>query len=1180
MDEPVAKAKKTSRWLWHGLWPKRHKGSDAAVVPRRGSLATACIRIAFAIGALVLMAMAAFGLLLARLSQGPIALDSLAPRVIAALQERFGDAYRFDLRQASLARDGNGFSLALQGMSVSDSSGRSVIATPMAQLSVDPLALALGQLVPRHLEIRDADLSLSILVDGKIAISAGVPGQPAIAIADAIPALTGPDGQSSRLDTLTDPAGPAEQPPAASVPGDAFDRASAALLALIEAATRPDSPLGALDQLGISHARLTVEDAFAHHTAIFEGVDVAVDRGDGSTRITLAVDGPNGRWSAKMRATGAQSGTRSLSVDISDLSFDDIALLAGWRAPGFVLDTPVSAHFEVAFGKNDRLEQGGGRIALGAGLFRQQDKDSEPVLIDEITGKFALEPASRGLRVDDLQFLGGASHFDFDGTIAAPDVARPGWAFNFAARSGSQFGPERPGEQPIVFDRIELVGSLLPDVQRLIINKFAMIGPDVETDFSLEQQYGTKPSLSLAGNARNTSLSHAVRLWPRNIAASARAWLLQHVLAGRLDRATIALDFDAETLDLLNAGRQPPDGALIIDMSLSGAAFNILPGLPPLAGLSASASVSGHKVSASVRQAFMDAGAGHRLEISDGSFNIADSGLKPAPAAISARLTGSVDTVTSLLSVESLKPFANLPLDPNAVKGQIDGKLFMDIKLGKPSSPESTQVRVAATLTNFVAEKLIGKERFDAGTLALTVDRTGVKASGQGKMFGQPASLDIKKSGNEAGVATINVTLDDSARTKLGLGNSGLSGPVNAKIVSALGLVNEVKAQVEVDFGKAAMDGLFPGFVKAAGKPAKASFQVTGDSNGTSLGALSFEGGGASLRGTVDLGADGAFKSGKFTQVRLSPGDDLRADVSRAADGLKLVVRGNVLDARPFQAQLFNPALESAKDKPAPDIDLDLKVGQVTGQNKQVLSGADIRMNRKGGQLRQLQFGGKFGSAALAGSLTAPGQLNLKSDNAGAFLAFADVYRRMEGGDLTLSLNLGNGRSDGSVLIHDFLLRDEPALRRLVTEGASVRSDNGRVQDTKFDPNLVEFQKLQVYFIKAGGRLDLRDGIMYGPQIGTSLEGIVDFAKNFVDVKGTFVPAYALNNFFARIPVIGLLLGGGSHEGLFAVNFRISGPASGPTLNINPLSAIAPGFLRKIFGSGEIPAGFQTKTGP
>ncbi|MGC2128175.1 MAG: hypothetical protein WA649_10410, partial [Methylovirgula sp.] len=56
-------------------------------------------------------------------------------------------------------------------------------------------------------------------------------------------------------------------------------------------------------------------------------------------------------------------------------------------------------------------------------------------------------------------------------------------------------------------------------------------------------------------------------------------------------------------------------------------------------------------------------------------------------------------------------------------------------------------------------------------------------------------------------------------------------------------------------------------------------------------------------------------------------------------------------------------------------------------------------------------------------------------------------------------------------------------------------------------------------------------------------------------------------NLVSQIPIFGLLLGGGLHEGLFAVNYRITGAATKPVLNVNLLTAIAPGILRKIFGA-------------
>ncbi|MGC1556862.1 MAG: AsmA-like C-terminal region-containing protein, partial [Methylovirgula sp.] len=193
-------------------------------------------------------------------------------------------------------------------------------------------------------------------------------------------------------------------------------------------------------------------------------------------------------------------------------------------------------------------------------------------------------------------------------------------------------------------------------------------------------------------------------------------------------------------------------------------------------------------------------------------------------------------------------------------------------------------------------------------------------------------------------------------------------------------------------------------------------------------------------------------------------------------------------------------------------------------------------------------------------------QLDLSTNDAGALLAFIDLYRHMDGGQLAVSLRLGEDAMAGSLAIRNFVLRDEPALRRLVAEGVS-QSSGAHDLDQSIDLNAVPFTRLQVNFQRAGTRLDLHDGTIYGPQIGLTADGWLDFARDRVSLDGTFVPAYGVNNLVSQIPIFGLLLGGGLHEGLFAVNYRITGAATKPVLNVNLLTAIAPGILRKIFGA-------------
>jgi hypothetical protein len=56
-----------------------------------------------------------------------------------------------------------------------------------------------------------------------------------------------------------------------------------------------------------------------------------------------------------------------------------------------------------------------------------------------------------------------------------------------------------------------------------------------------------------------------------------------------------------------------------------------------------------------------------------------------------------------------------------------------------------------------------------------------------------------------------------------------------------------------------------------------------------------------------------------------------------------------------------------------------------------------------------------------------------------------------------------------------------------------------------------------------------------------------------------------LNTVLGNIQLIGSLLMGGAGEGIFGANFRIAGPIAVPGVSVNPLSALAPGFLRKLF---------------
>ena len=92
----------------------------------------------------------------------------------------------------------------------------------------------------------------------------------------------------------------------------------------------------------------------------------------------------------------------------------------------------------------------------------------------------------------------------------------------------------------------------------------------------------------------------------------------------------------------------------------------------------------------------------------------------------------------------------------------------------------------------------------------------------------------------------------------------------------------------------------------------------------------------------------------------------------------------------------------------------------------------------------------------------------------------------------------------------------------------------------------------------------MRNGRTSGSSVGLTFEGKIDKREDLTDIGGTVVPVTFVNDFISNIPLIGTLLTGGEGA-LIAATYSIKGPVKTPTVMVNPLSALTPGILRRIF---------------
>ena len=215
------------------------------------------------------------------------------------------------------------------------------------------------------------------------------------------------------------------------------------------------------------------------------------------------------------------------------------------------------------------------------------------------------------------------------------------------------------------------------------------------------------------------------------------------------------------------------------------------------------------------------------------------------------------------------------------------------------------------------------------------------------------------------------------------------------------------------------------------------------------------------------------------------------------------------------------------------------------------------------------------GKRLVSASLDAPGLLGLlRQQGAGrvATLRAADLGSLLSGIGSTDLLHGGRlsfeGRFDdalpGSPLAGTAEL-DAFSVQRAVVMGKLLQALTVfGILDAIRGPGLV-FSRAVVPFRYVGDVLTSQDARAYSASLGVTTQGRLDLARSTVDLRGTIVPAYAVNSALGRLPLVGHLFSPERGGGVIAAAFTLRGPLGDPSVMVNPLSALTPGFLRGVF---------------
>ena len=1093
---------------------------------RRRRRRSGLVRFALGLAAVVVtlaLAVTAVGFTYLRL--GPISLEKLQPAIAASLQSRLSPGYKVELGPTAISRGPFGMGIGFLGLAIRDPQGRLVVNAPGGRIGLDAFALMAMQVKVRRLELDGLQLALRVGANGEISLSAGDE--------NAAPISLGPS-----------PAGPA---------GSNF---GVVVATLADAMAGVDQPL---DHVAIVNGRLTALTAGRAEAAVYDGLHLTFDRSGAAASASLSAHGPSGDWNVSARAeAGAE---RKLSVKAEQLAVDDFLRLDP-HPPAFTFDSPVSFAFAATATPQGAVTALDGSFSFGAGQFDPHDPDGgPPVAIDEATGKVALDDHGR-YALDGIEVLAGATHVRFGGWLATPLASDPLWRLHLHG-DDILFTSARADEPAAKLDNVDLDAHFDPASSTFATDKFTARGPQLSGEFGVALHLTPAgPELKLDLNGAGPLLQ-ALRLWPTFINPDARKWCVENVKGGELASGSLKVDWNAAAFAAVLAKQAPPAESVNGHFSMRDTAVTLLPGLPITSGLDPVGEITGRHFHVSAPHGIMDLGGGRKLNGVDLAFTVPDTKPVPRmPAEGSAHIVGSADSLADLLGREALRKFvAGAAPDASGVKGQFDGDLKLALTLGKGVQPEEQKFSVKGAVSGLSIDKFLGDVKLEQAKLDVVADPDGLKMTGSGVVFGAAAKLDVTKAAQDVGALTLTGTLDETARGKLGF-NSGprLKGPVTLKLKAPL---DKSGASVEVDLARATLESLGGTPWKTAGRAGKATFELKPAGEGVQVNNIAIDAGSFSARGSATFKPDGALQVLKLAPLRMSANDDLKLELD-GGQTQKLTIRGASLDARDIVKGITGGA--SSRDKS--DLDLDVKVASATGFSKERISALELTANRRNGAFEAIDARGRLGKASMTARSAPGGFIDVKSDDAGALARFLDVYDKLEGGTIELSVNASGDSAKGKATIQRFSIRDEPSLHKL-EESAPSRANQPRGGNAGGggDTPPVKFDKLTANFTRTSGNLQVRDGVVSNALFGLTVQGFVDFGADKLDLNGVYVPLYQFNHAFGGIPLLGPMLTGGENEGVFGVNYRVTGSASQPTLTVNPLSTFTPGFLRKMFGA-------------
>ena len=997
--------------------------------------------------------------------------------------------------------------VALEGVTLSDATGARLVDLGALDLSVSRAALLSGKL----------SVSRVRLDGGRVILRRGAGGALSVA-------FEGRGGRGRH---------PAQEGPFATQIAEMLARPALASLVKVEA-----------DNLNLRY-----EDARSGRAWTADGGQALLERrGDEITlRGNVTVLGAREyasslevNYSGELDGTEAEFGIRFEDVPAAELAGQSPAL--AWLG---ALQAPISGALRAGVDAEGRLGPLSATLQIGAGVLRP-NAATTPIPFRAARTYFTYDPARRQLAFSEISVESEWGSARAEGRARLLGM-QSGWpdALEAQVRIGEiAANPAGLYPEPVVFEGAAADLRLDLDPFALTVGDFRLRDRgEVLRLAGRARGGGDGWSVDLSGGMETIAPGRLMELWPATLKPKTRDWI---------DENLRSIELRDIQLGLRAAPGEAPDVFLGFDFADLSTVY--VRDVPPIEAASGHASIRDNRLSLHAEAGHVSAVQGGRVDISGTDFVIPDIRIKKGPAEAHLRARG---TITAALSLLDAPPFRFLEKAGRAVTladGRADLSGRLDFRLKDKLRPEDVAFAVRGEITDMRSETLVEGRVLAARGLAVEADNDRLGIAGQARIGRVPVEgkWTMPLGPDTGGASRVRGTIELSARFLdefgIALPEGSLSGKGRGAVEVAL--ARDAPARFTLTSDLAGIGLKLPALDWALPRRATGGLEVAG-----TLGAppridkLALDAGGMRLGGgEVRLTDAGTLDVARLPRVEL--GDWLDAGVTLVGRGAeqppRIEVTGGTVDLR--QAP---PGPGEGKGGP-----VKLALDEVRVSDAIALTALRAELDTRGGA------SGSFtarvnGRTPVAGDIIAQtsgrSAVRIRSNDAGRLLAAAGLLEDAREGRLELTLTPADtpGSYDGLLAITALRVRSAPALAALLNTISIV----GLLE--QFNGQGLHFGEIEARFRLTPERIVVTESSAVGPSVGISMDGYFDLAAKRMDMQGVLSPVYVLN-----------AIGGGltrRGEGLIGVSFTLRGPSDDPVVAINPLSALAPGFLREMF---------------